>query len=269
MMTLSGDLLGAAAPEHGAEPAGSGHCPPAAPRRVVLPASRERPAVDPYVDTISIGLRKFNIGTVPASVTPPSTWRHAAGCTLAASATALAGLAVLSAAVVGTSESSHGARAVPSPPTDGPAAGTHAGRAAPGRHRIRSHAKDGGRVQNVNAAARSARQRAPARPATVRREADGVSLLAQTRAFYREVATDPDAAYRRTGGALHARGREALRREYDGITSISLETITANPDEGTTTSTMRLHYADGTRRRVTRTCRFTPGERPRIADDGA
>jgi hypothetical protein len=269
MMTLSGDLLGASAPERSAEPGGAGHSPPVAPRRVVLPAARERPAVDPYVDTISIGLRKFNIGTVPASVTPPSTWRHAAGCTLAASATALAGLAVLSVAVAGTAEPAHGARALRSPPTNGPAVATHAGRATPGRHRTRSHDREGGKVRNVYAAGRSARHMAAARPAAVRQEADGASLLAQTRAFYREVATDPAAAYRRTGGALHGRGREALRKEYDGITSISLETITANPDEATTTSTMRLHYADGTRRRVTRTCQFTTGEHPRISDDGA
>jgi hypothetical protein len=236
---------------------------------VVLTPSRERPTVDPYADTISTGLRKFNIGTVPASVTPPGTWRHAAGFTLAASATALAGLAVLSAAVAGTSGSSRGAGALASPPPDdGSAATSHTGRAAPGRHRRPSASREGGYLQNTYAVGRTARHVTGANASEPRREAAGEAMVAKTRAFYRELASDPAAAYRRTGGVLHARGRAALERDYDGVSSISLDTVTANPDEATTTATMLLRYADGTSRRVTRTCHFTSGEHPRISDDG-
>jgi hypothetical protein len=272
MMTLSGDLLGAAAPAEGASARDLDDPPTATPTRVVLTSSPERPPVDPCVDTISTGLRKFNIGTVPASVTPPGTWRHAAGFTLAASATALVGLTVLSAAVSGTFRSGHGGSAFPSPstsPGDGSAMAGHAGWHAPGRHRRPARAREGSRLQRADAAGRTARHAAPMGASGPRQQAEGAAMVAQTRAFYREVASDPAGAYRRTGGALHARGRQALRKEYAGVSSISLDTITANPDAATTTSTMRLRYTDGRSRRVTRTCRFTRAGRPRISDERA
>jgi hypothetical protein len=268
MMTLSGDLLGDPGPGHPDGAGDVGGSRPSVQRRVVLASPRERPAVDPHVDTISIGLRKFNIGTVPASVTPPSTWRHAAGFTLAASVTALAGLAVLSAAVAATSGQTGEASAVPAPPSDGPAASTHSGNTGFGRHRMRPHVRARGPVQNAYPAGRGARHVASANASGPRQEAASGAMVAETRAFYREVATDPAVAYRRTGGALHARGRQALRNDYGGVFSISLETITADPGEETTTSTMRLRYTDGTSRRVTRVCHFTSGTHPRIADDG-
>jgi hypothetical protein len=49
----------------------------------------------------SLGLRKFNLGTVPASVTPPKSWRRAAWFSVSASAAALAALVTISSAVVG------------------------------------------------------------------------------------------------------------------------------------------------------------------------
>jgi hypothetical protein len=111
---------------------------------VVLTPPAERPAVDPNVDTVSTGLRKFNIGTVPASVTPPSTWRQAAGFSVAASAAALAGLVLLSAAVAGTSEHSDGSDAVSAPPKGTePTVTTPYSGPAPGRHRAERRAGPG------------------------------------------------------------------------------------------------------------------------------
>jgi hypothetical protein len=138
MMTLSGDILaepaGKLSPESVVDTSGLGSPGPPTPRRVVLATSPDRPAVDPNVDTISTGLRKFNIGTVPASVTPPSTWRQAAGLSVAASAAALAGLVVLAAAVAGASKPSDGPGAVPAAPkgieptVTAPSSGPNSGR---------------------------------------------------------------------------------------------------------------------------------------------
>jgi hypothetical protein len=59
--------------------------------------------VDPLVDSGSVGLRMFNLGTIPASVTPPRSWRRAAWFAVGASAAALVGLLLLGALLVGPS----------------------------------------------------------------------------------------------------------------------------------------------------------------------
>ncbi|MGH3624445.1 MAG: hypothetical protein ACRDQ5_22110, partial [Sciscionella sp.] len=65
----------------------------------------ERPTVDPFADTNSHGLRMFDIGTVPASVTPPTTTRRAAWFSVLASTGVLVTLISLSAALVGPPKS--------------------------------------------------------------------------------------------------------------------------------------------------------------------
>ncbi|MGH3636757.1 MAG: hypothetical protein ACRDTS_22250 [Mycobacterium sp.] len=76
--------------------------------------------VDPEVDTVSMGLRKFNLGTVPASVTPPRTWRHAAWFSVIASGGALAGLVFLSATLTGMPTMSQHIDALPALPSAAP-----------------------------------------------------------------------------------------------------------------------------------------------------
>lgn len=63
------------------------------------------PSPDPLVDSGSVGLRMFNLGTIPASVTPPRTWRRAAWFTVLASAGALVGLLVIGSLLVGPARS--------------------------------------------------------------------------------------------------------------------------------------------------------------------
>ncbi|ACU40317.1 hypothetical protein [Actinosynnema mirum] len=59
------------------------------------------PPRDPLHDSDAVGLSKFNIGMVPASVTPPKTWRRAAWFTVISSASVLVGLAVAAVELVG------------------------------------------------------------------------------------------------------------------------------------------------------------------------
>ncbi|QTR01450.1 hypothetical protein J7S33_18795, partial [Saccharothrix algeriensis] len=63
-----------------------------------IPAQRTR---DPLLDTDAMGLRKFDIGLVPASVTPPRTWQRAAWFAVLSSAAVLVGLAFAAATLVG------------------------------------------------------------------------------------------------------------------------------------------------------------------------
>src|SRR5688500_14770073 len=64
--------------------------------RIPLPRRRQ---IDPLQDTD--GLRKFNIGLVPASVTPPRTWKRAAWFAVVSSVLVLVGLSIAAAKLVG------------------------------------------------------------------------------------------------------------------------------------------------------------------------
>lgn len=60
-------------------------------------------ATDPLVDTAPVGgLHKFDLGMVPASVTPPRSWRQAAWFAIASSAAALGGLVLVTSMLAGT-----------------------------------------------------------------------------------------------------------------------------------------------------------------------
>ncbi|WP_157162890.1 hypothetical protein [Actinoalloteichus spitiensis] len=61
--------------------------------------SRERPTEADLEDSGPHGLQKFDLGLVPASVTPPRTWRRAAWFTGIATAAALTGLVGMSVAL--------------------------------------------------------------------------------------------------------------------------------------------------------------------------
>lgn len=72
--------------------------------------------VDPLADTASLGLRKFNIGTVPASVTPPVSSKRAAWFSVAAATGALVSLIAISSALVGPPKSNEQIGALPGVP---------------------------------------------------------------------------------------------------------------------------------------------------------
>lgn len=80
------------APAHGPDdPALSGDL-------LAEPRSADR---DPLTDTGPVvGLRAFNLGSIPASVTPPPTWRRAAWFTIGSSAAALIGLLFMTVSLV-------------------------------------------------------------------------------------------------------------------------------------------------------------------------
>lgn len=99
-----------------------------------------RPAPDPLVDSGSVGLRMFNLGTIPASVTPPRSWRRAAWFTVLASAGALVGLLVIGSMLVGPVRGANQFDAMPNFPSGSPLA-TIPGRtsqAKPGLHTAKS-----------------------------------------------------------------------------------------------------------------------------------
>ncbi|APU17557.1 MULTISPECIES: hypothetical protein [Actinoalloteichus] len=71
------------------------------PAEPVPVGARPFPEPDPVIDSDAVGLRKFDLGMVPASVTPPRSWRNAAWFTVTTSMTALAALLVTTALFLG------------------------------------------------------------------------------------------------------------------------------------------------------------------------
>lgn len=91
---------------HSARPTGwSGEIvPPSGAAPLGAPSHSAEP--DPLVDTNATGgLSKFDLGMVPASVTPPRTWRHAAWFAVMSSAATLGGLVFATSALVGNTSS--------------------------------------------------------------------------------------------------------------------------------------------------------------------
>lgn len=93
----------------GAAPIDAGVSGTLAPRTALTPEPTAvglgaPPPVDPLVDSGSVGLRMFNLGTIPASVTPPRSWRRAAWFAIASSVAALVGLLAVGALLVGPSQ---------------------------------------------------------------------------------------------------------------------------------------------------------------------
>ncbi len=84
---------GSSRPERPTWPPTAGKLPP-------LPDS-PLPPPDRLADTGPVGLHSFNLGYIPASVTPPRTWRRAAWFTIFSSGAALVGLLFVTSLLIG------------------------------------------------------------------------------------------------------------------------------------------------------------------------
>ncbi|GAA2331150.1 hypothetical protein GCM10009854_02660 [Saccharopolyspora halophila] len=79
--------------------------------------SPEPPPVDPLIDTAEVGgLHKFDLGMVPASITPPKTWKRAAWFAIGSSVAALGGLMFATAMFAGTANTRVDALELPNAP---------------------------------------------------------------------------------------------------------------------------------------------------------
>jgi hypothetical protein len=87
-------------------------------------AAGARPAPDPLLDTGPAGLHSFNLGSVPASVTPPRSWRRAAWFMITASVAALIGLLLATTKLVGPSHLADHIDALPNFPSGVPLVST-------------------------------------------------------------------------------------------------------------------------------------------------
>jgi hypothetical protein len=247
---------------------------------VPLPAV---PPVDPLLDTDPVGLRKFDIGTVPASVTPPRTWRRAAWFSVGSSVAALVALLVVGALFVGPSRMRTQIESFPGYPQQVPLPTTTeaARQLPPGVPSVvaktdaaRPQATGGGSSATGTGGTHSSG--APThttRPTITTVTGAGTPVVdpgkvaQQTQHFFAAVSSNVGEAYQLTSGALKANGEAALQQRYQDVASVQVQGITIDPGKGITINTVLVTRKDGSTTTEQHVLAFTPGTLPLISQD--
>ncbi|MFE9744930.1 hypothetical protein ACFYOT_08510 [Saccharothrix saharensis] len=241
------------------------------------------PPPDPLVDTDAMGLRKFNIGLVPASVTPPRTWRFAAWFAVLSSAGVLVGLAVAAASLVGTNGPSERI-GLPGYPTDGPLLSgfltTPPAPPPPPSTARRQPAEavanglvaaSGERAAPGPAADRTGGTPSPQTsahvttvPADAQPVVDPETIAENTELFYEGVAANSGSALTLVSDTFRLAGEVLLAEEFGDVSLIEVREITVDPTRGITVSTLDVTRKDGSRSTERRELVFTTGGVPLI-----
>ncbi|HEY0803728.1 MAG TPA: hypothetical protein VGD84_01635 [Pseudonocardiaceae bacterium] len=255
-------------------------------RAEVSPVSDARPPVDPMVDSGSVGLRMFNLGTIPASVTPPRSWRRAAWFTIVASAAALLGLLAVGTVLVAPARSTGRTVALPVFPSGVPLAAI--GGASSVRQvsvRLSTSVADTGRTVRVAPPRRSvpANVGAPASapdpviatlpPGTSvagggEPVIDPTKLIKQTKTFFAEVTSNAQAAADLTDQTVRDDALALIRQKYGDVSTIQIQSMSLDPNNGLTVSVLRVVNKDGTTTTQQTTLRFTLTGDPKITNPG-
>ncbi|ONI83881.1 hypothetical protein ALI22I_36245 [Saccharothrix sp. ALI-22-I] len=256
-------------------------------RAVVRPLPAQPPPRDPYVDTDAMGLRKFNIGLVPASVTPPRTWKRAAWFAVLSSAGVLVGLAIAAAELVGSNNPVERI-GMPGYPTDvplltrfatsGPPT-TTAGRKkaeavsdglfAPtdaGGHTAAPDGDSSTGPTTIGAAGPTTAPHVTTVPAQSQPVVDAEAMAMNTELFYEEVATDTDFALTMVSDEFQSTG-EALLERFADVALIEVTEISVDPAKGITVSTLQVTRKDGSTTTEKRELVFTTVGVPLIDDE--
>jgi hypothetical protein len=252
-------------------------------------------------DTPASGLRKFDLGTVPASVTPPRSWRRAAWFAVGTSAAVVLGLAVASAELMGRPVNGSYIDALPAYPsgpmtlaklpnqqtTDVPGAShtnknqpTSSGTeptsteqsAAPPRDTVIGNTTDPQPEEPASEEGTSTTT-TPVEPARVTVGAAPVTptnpqaMGDRTEEYFKLVTSDPAAAHAMTTGGMAREGAEGIEARYDGVERVEVQDITIDQGQGVTTSTVKVVHKDGSETVEERQLTFTWGGDPKITED--
>lgn len=250
--------------------------------RIPLPRGRQ---IDPLQDTD--GLRKFNIGLVPASVTPPRTWRRAAWFAVVSSVLVLVGLSVAAAKLVsgGGDVETVGLPGYPSDvpmisplPTGGTTPSATGTRPSAARTGQNAPVPGTGRgTGSSSAPGTSGPASAPTPqpsgtvppvittvPVTQAPVVDGGKIAQQTEHFYREMATNADTALAMTTDAVRSNADALLEGRLADISLIEVKEIAVDPGKGLTVSLLQVTKKDGSVSTEKRELSFTLGDLPLI-----
>jgi hypothetical protein len=251
---------------------------PTVPLPAVPPAD-----IDPVVDTDPVGLRKFGIGTVPASVTPPRQWRRAAWFSVGSSVAVLVALLVVGALLVGPSRMRTQIESFPGNPLQVPLPTTTImpDRQLPPGAPSEVAATDGktpaaAPLAAADGGSSTTGAHAPANPApptittvpgVTKPVVDPGKIAQQTQHFFAAVASNVGEAYQLTSGTLKADGEAALQLRYQDVASVQVQGITIDPGKGITINTVLVTHKDGTTSAEQHVLAFTPGALPLISQD--
>lgn len=253
-------------------------------------------------ETPPSGLRKFDLGTVPASVTPPRSWRKAAWFAVGTSAAVMVGLAYAAVEFVGKPGDPPLIEALPDYPTrpwnieqlpaerttnapdrpvsdGGPQTSSSAHNPdtsvgdspvetpdAPGTPGSRPTSRPGGSTPTPAPTEPSPPSRTTVSPAPLVL-ANPQKMGDVTEAYYALVTDDPEAAHRMTAGRLAREGVEGIKARYEGVERVEVQEISINCTQAVTTSTVKLVHEDGTETIEQRHLTFTWGGNPKITDE--
>jgi hypothetical protein len=251
-------------------------------------------------DTGSAGLRMFNLGSIPASVTPPRSWRRAAWFTVVTSVAALVGLLVVAVALMCPPFADHGTVALPYFPDGTPLASIDGGPSGTSRQSGPPHPPTGtgtaggtgtgdmvvaDMVDTAALATRGAAGTGKPRPTSApmvvtlspgpttvtggEPVADPVKLIKRTRTFFKEVTSNAKAAADLTTSVLHDDVLTVIRRKYGGVSAIRVQSISLDPTSGMTVSVVQVVNKDGSTGTQTTTLQFTLTGDPKIVNFGS
>ncbi len=261
---------------------------------------------DASLDTPPSGLRKFDLGTVPASVTPPRSWRKAAWFAVGTSAAVVLGLAAATVEFMGHPADGPVIDALPAYPT-GPLTleklPIDETTSLPGRPTTRPDTSRPNTVRHSDApptaqpstadpgttpptgsptapgtgtgSTTPGTQTTPARPTrtTVGRApvtpTNPQAMGDRTEAYFRAVTEDPAAANAMTSGGLAREGAKGIESRYAGVERVEVQQITIDRDQSVTTSTVKVIREDGSESIEQRRLTFTLGGDPKITEDSA
>lgn len=264
------------------------------------------PPLDPFVDTPSLGLGKFNLGAVPASVTPPRSWRHAAWFAVFAAAGVLVTLVYLSVSLVGPPVPADRINALPGFPSQGfppgdtpssdrhePSTGQSGGHAITWEYDLPSDV-EAESTSDPNTAALGVVDgeetsghplpptvtTTPSYPAPETTVVSGLApqysppasprqMASNVEEYFREVTADPAAASAMTSGTLESEGASGIRRRYGDASSVQVRRIVANPGDRTASCDLTVHHKDGSASTETHTLRFSYDKNLKITDDSS
>ncbi|WP_406688689.1 hypothetical protein REH65_20345 [Saccharopolyspora sp. ID03-671] len=274
-------------------------------QRTASEDSSPRLVIDPLIDTAPVGgLHKFDLGMVPASVTPPRSWRRAAWFAIASSVAALGGLVFATTLV-----SSHTTRIegldLPSMPRGGayppllrdpyfltgdPTRPTTSGAAPrppsspnrlaagplptgtatpdPGEEAsddLPEAPGDGAPGADVPGPPTTSRPPTTEAPQLLKLT-DTEGMQRSSEQYYDAIAAgDLPGAYALTTGRLREEGYESFAARYSHATKVEVTEVYVTPTS--TTHALRLTLPDGSQRTERRVLRYEMADRPLIASD--
>jgi hypothetical protein len=255
-------------------------------------------------ETPPSGLRKFELGNVPASVTPPRSWRKAALFAVGTSAAVVLGLTVAAAELMGrTVDDDTIIDALPSYPTgpltldqlpnqqtttDSPDSPTSSRRSttpvaadvpAADQQQVQEEPRDtmvGGTtdgqtttdpsIEDTTSTTPTAPNRRTVGPAPVT-PTDPQTMGDRTEQYFALVTTNAAAAHTLTTGGMAREGAEGIEARYVGVERVEVQDITIDRNQAITTSTIKVVHEDGTVTIETRRLTFTWGGDPKITED--